>query len=164
MSLATTLSVSTPSDLEIHVERMFDAPADLVFDCYTTPDLVRRWLNGPDDWSLSTCEIELQPGGNYRYIWSGPDGESMGMVGTFHEIEPPVRLVTTEQFDDDYGMGKMLITTIFHPEGERTRLSQAILFESKAQRDAAVATGMADGMGMSFNSLGSLLADLLGKR
>lgn len=164
MSLATTVSVSTPSDLEIHVERMFDAPADLVFDCYTTPDLVRRWLNGPDDWSLGTCEIDLRPGGNYRYVWLGPDGESMGMVGTFHEIEPPTRLVTTEQFDDDYGMGKMLITTVFHPEGERTRLRQTILCESKAQRDAAVASGMTDGMGISFASLDGLLADLMGKR
>lgn len=164
MALATTLSVSTPSDLEIRVERMFDAPADLVFDCYTTPDLVRRWLNGLDDWWLSTCEIDLMPGGTYRYVWSGPDGGSMGMTGTFHEIEPPLRLVTTERFDDDFGMGRMLITTLFQREGNRTRLSQTILCETKAQRDAAVASGMTDGMGMSFASLDALLTDLLGKQ
>lgn len=163
MSLATTLSVTTPSDLELEVERMFNAPADLVFDCYTTPDLVRRWLYGPEDWTLSTCEIDLTPGGQYRYVWSGPDGESMGMTGTFHEIEPPTRLMTTEVFDADFGMGKMLITTVFHPEGERTRLQQTILFESKQHRDAAVETGMAEGMGMSFTSLENLLADLTGK-
>lgn len=160
MSLSTTLSVSTPTDLEIVVERMFDAPADLVFDCYTTPDLVRRWLTGADEWSLSTCEIDLRVGGTYRYVWSGPDGESMGMTGTFHEVEPPVRLVTTERFDDDFGMGKMLITTVFHAEGDRTRLSQTILCESKTHRDTAVATGMTEGMGMSFDSLDALLADL----
>jgi len=164
MSLSKILSVSTPSDLEIAVERMFEAPADLVFDCYTTPDLVRRWLTGMDDWWLSTCDIDLREGGNYRYVWSGPNGESMGLTGTFHEIEPPIRLVTTEKFDDDFGMGKMLITTLFHPDGDRTRLNQTILCESKAQRDAAVATGMTDGMGMSFASLDDLLASLMDER
>ncbi len=160
MGLSTTFTVSTPTDLEIAVERMFDAPSDLVFDCYTKPELVRRWLTGPGEWTLPTCEIDLRPGGTYRYVWAGPEGESMGMTGTFHEIEPTSRLSSTEVFDDDFGMGRMLVTSLFQPQGGRTRLSQTILFESKGQRDAAVATGMSDGMGMSFDSLDALLAEV----
>ncbi len=163
MSFSTTLTVSTPSDLEVVIERLFDAPADLVFDCYTKPDLVRRWMTGMDDWSLATCEIDLRPGGTYRYVWAGPDGASMGLKGIFHEIEPPARLVTTETFDDDFGMGKMLIECAFQAENDRTRLKQTITYESKGQRDASLATGMTDGMGISFASLDALLADLTGK-
>lgn len=161
MSLAATMTVSTPSDLEVVVERAFDAPPDLVFDCYTTPDLLRRWLTGLEGWTLATCEVDLTVGGTYRYVWSGPDGEVMGMTGTFQEISPPDKLVSTEQFDDDFGMGKMLVTINFRPDGERTLMHQTILYESKDQRDAAIATGMTDGMGESFNSLERLLAELL---
>ncbi len=163
MSLATTLSVSTPSDLEVVVERMFDAPADLVFDCYTQPDLVRRGMTGTEGWWVSTCDIDPRPGGTYRYVWSGPDGQSMGLKGIFHEVERPVRLLTTETFDDDFGMGKMLIDTGFHGEGTRTRLKQTITYESKGHRDASLATGMTDGMGESFDALATLLAELTGK-
>ncbi|MEQ8444559.1 MAG: SRPBCC family protein [Pelagibacterium sp.] len=163
MSFSTTLTVATPSDLEVTIERMFDAPADLVFDCYTKPDLVRRWMTGMDGWWVSTCDIDPRPGGTYRYVWSGPDGESMGLNGVFHEVERPARLVTTESFDDDFGMGKMLIESEFHAEGDRTRLKQTITYESKGQRDASLATGMTDGMGISFASLDAVLAELTGK-
>ena len=163
MSFSTTLAVSTPSDLEVVIERMFDAPADMVFDCYTKPDLVRRWMTGMDGWSLSTCDIDLRPGGTYRYIWSGPDDASMGLTGVFHEIERPTRLLTTETFDDDFGMGKMLIDAGFAAaENERTRLKQVITYQSRAQRDASLETGMTDGMSISFASLDALLADLSG--
>lgn len=160
MELAKTVSVSTPSDLEIVVERMMDAPPDLVFDCYTKPELVRRWLNGPDDWSLMTCDIDLRVGGTYRYVWLGPDGQSMGMTGLFHEILPSQTLVSTEQFDDDFGMGKMLVTVSFISEGESTRLRTSVLCETNAHRDATLATGMTEGMGMSFAQLDRLLGEI----
>lgn len=163
MSFSTTLTVSTPNDLEVVIERLFDAPPDLVFDCYTKSDLVRRWMTGMDEWSLATCEIDLRPGGTYRYVWSGPDGVSMGLNGVFHEIEPPVRLVTTESFDDDFNMGKMLVASAFEAENDRTRLKQTITYQSKGHRDAALATGMTDGMSISFAELDALLADLTGK-
>lgn len=160
MSLAKTLEVTTPSDLEIVVERLFDAPQDMVFDCYTKPELVRRWLTGPDGWSLPTCEIDLRVGGTYRYVWSGPEGETMGMTGQYQQISPVDTLVSTEVFDDDFGMGKMLVTLTFIREGERTRLQTAMLFQTKAQRDAAVETGMTEGMGTSFAALDRLLEDI----
>lgn len=163
MTLARTVSVETPNDLEIVVERLFDAPQDLVFDCYTKPELVRRWLTGAEGWSLETCEIDLRVGGTYRYVWIGPDGAAMGMTGLFHEIDPVDRLVSTERFDDDFGMGGMLVTLSLIAEGAATRLRTAIVCESKAQRDAAIATGMTDGMGQSFASLDALLADIAGQ-
>lgn len=163
MTIARTVSVETPNDLEIVVERWFDAPPDLLFDCYTKPELVRRWLTGAEGWSLETCEIDLRVGGTYRYVWIGPEEVTMGMTGLYHEIEPVDRLVSTEHFDDDFGMGKMLMTLSLIAEGDATRLGTAILFESKAQRDAAVATGMTDGMGQSFISLDALLAEIVGQ-
>lgn len=160
MSFATTLNVTTPSDLEIVVERTFDAPPDLVFDCFTKPEFVRRWLTGPDDWTMPTCDIDLRPEGKYRYVWEGPDGTQMGMTGTFHEITPPEKLVSTEVFDDGFGMGKMLVTALFQAEGKGTKLRTVVLYQSKEERDAAVATGMTEGMGMSYTALDRLLSEL----
>lgn len=158
MPLASALSVFTPSDTEIVIERSFRGSIDLVFDCFTKPDLIRRWLTGPDGWSFTTCKVDLRVGGNYRYVWRGPDGELMGMVGQYQQIEEPGLVVSTEKFDDDFNMGSMLVTIRLSPLDRGTKLHQTIVFESKAARDAAIATGMSDGMGMSFDRLDSLLA------
>ena len=69
-----TLDVTTPSDREVAMTRAFDAPRRLVFDAYTKPDLVRRWLLGPEGWSMPVCEIELRVGGAIRYVWRHSDG------------------------------------------------------------------------------------------
>lgn len=160
MSVSPFLKVSTPNDLEIKIERLFHAEPDLVFECYIRPDLVRRWMTGPGDWWVSTCEIDSRPGGSYRYVWSGPNGESMGLKGSFHEVVRPSRLLSTEVFDEDYGMGKMLSDIAFQAEGRYTRLEQKILYETKAQRDASIEIGMTDGMEISFGSLDRLLVEI----
>lgn len=159
MSLAPPLAVTTPSDTEIVVERSFDAPAALVFDCHTRAEFVTRWLTGPEGWTFDTCEIDLTVGGGYRYVWRGPEGQLMGMRGTYHEIEPPNKLVSTEVFDDGFEMGRMLITLELSERDGKTDLIQTLLFESRAARDAAVASGMADGMATSYGSLDRFLAE-----
>jgi uncharacterized protein YndB with AHSA1/START domain len=75
-----TLKVTTPSEREIAMTRVFDAPRHLVFDALTKPELLKRWFSGPG-WSLVVCEIDLKVGGAYRYVWRGPDGTEMGMRG-----------------------------------------------------------------------------------
>src|SRR5262245_30847821 len=96
-----SFKVSTPSDLEILVERDFNASRNLVFDSFTKPELVRRWLLGPDGWTMPVCEIDLRIGGKYRYVWyQESTGHQMGMGGEFREVVRDEKLVATERFDD----------------------------------------------------------------
>src|SRR5688500_11319441 len=90
------LKVTTPSDREIALIRTFDAPRQMVFDAYTKPELVRRWLGVFGDWKMTVCEIDLRVGGKYRYVWEG-DGSRMGMGGVYREVTAPERLVNTEK-------------------------------------------------------------------
>jgi uncharacterized protein YndB with AHSA1/START domain len=87
-----TLTVTTPSEREIMMTRVFDAPRSLVFDALTKPELLKRWLYGPPGWSLEVCEIDLSVGGAFRYVWRGPDSSEMGMGGVYREIVKPERL------------------------------------------------------------------------
>src|SRR5882762_11877589 len=104
-----SFKVSTPPDREIEVERDFNAPRQLVFDAFTKPELVRRWLLGPDGWTMPVCEIELRVGGAYRYVWRHADGKEMGMGGIYREIVPEERLVCTELFDEAWYPGEALV-------------------------------------------------------
>src|SRR5258708_21119683 len=93
-----TLQVTTPTEREVVMTRVFDAPRRLVFDALTKPELFKRWF-GPRGWSLAVCEIDLQVGGAWRSVLRGPGGKEMRMRGFYQEIVPPTRLVSTESFD-----------------------------------------------------------------
>jgi uncharacterized protein YndB with AHSA1/START domain len=98
MFFPDSFKVSTPSDCEIQVTRDFDAPRRLVFDAFTKPELVRRWLLGPPGWTMPLCEIDLSVGGAYRYVWrSEKDGSHMAIGGVFREVIPLERLVATAE-------------------------------------------------------------------
>lgn len=153
------LTIRMKSDREVEITRSFDAGRELVFDCHTKPALVRRWLTGPPGWTLPVCDIDLKVGGRYRYVWRSPEGTDMGMGGTFREIERPGRLVTTELFDEDWTGGETEVTTIFTETGGVTTTTMTVLYASREAREGALATGMAEGMEMSFASLDGLLAE-----
>src|SRR5258706_15087544 len=147
MFYPNSFNVSTPSDLEIQVTRDFHAPRHLVFDAFTKPELVRRWLLGPPGWTMPLCEIDLKAGGRYRYLWrKEPGGIEMGMGGVFREIVPPKRLVATEKFDESWYAGEALDTTVFIEQGDITKTIITILYESKDARDTASRSGMEQGM------------------
>ena len=152
------LQISTPSDREVVITRQFDAPRELVFDCHTKPDLVRRWLLGPPGWTMPVCDIDLKVGGRYRYVWRGPGGEEMGMGGTFRLIERPARIDTAELFDQDWTCGETFITTRFTEQDGRTTATLTVLYSSKDAREGALATGMADGMEAGYQRLDELFA------
>src|SRR5207247_8670465 len=106
MKRAATLQLTTPSDREIAMTRVFDAPRKLVFDAHTKPELVKRWLLGPPGWSMPVCEIDLRVGGRFRYVWRRDnDGTQMGMGGVYREIVAPERIVNTEKFDEAWYPG-----------------------------------------------------------
>ncbi len=151
--------VTTPTDREIVVEREFNAPRQLVFDAFTKPDLVRRWLLGPDGWSMPVCEIDLRVGGRYRYVWrKDSTGTEMGMGGVFREVTAPEKLVATEKFDDAWYAGEALDTTLFLELGEITKVKLTVLYESKEARETATRSGMERGMVAGYNRLEELLA------
>jgi uncharacterized protein YndB with AHSA1/START domain len=157
--------VSLPSDREVKVTRSFKAPRALVYKAYTDPALVRKWLLGPPGWTMPVCEMDVRVGGSYRWRWrSDKDGKEFGFAGTFREVQPAARLVHSETYDPGtvaygYPGEPALVTITFDEANGVTTLTSLIDFGSKQARDAAVKTGMTDGMEMSYQLLDRLLAD-----
>ena len=154
------LVVTTPSDREIAMSRTFNAPRRLVFDAYTKPELLKRWLGVFGGWSLAVCEIDLRAGGKYRYVWNGPEGEVMGMGGVYREVVVPERIVATEQFDDPWYEGEAVGTVTLVEEGGRTTMTQRMLYASKEIRDMVLQSPMKEGVAASYDKLDELLPSL----
>lgn len=152
------LKVTTPSDREIAMTRVFDAPRRLVYDAHTKPELVKQWLGVFGGWSLDVCEIDLRVGGTYRYVWRGTDGKEMGMRGVYREIVPAERLVATETFDDPWYEGEAVGTTVFVEQNEKTTLTTTVRYASKEVRDAVLKTPMEHGVAASYDTLAGILA------
>jgi uncharacterized protein YndB with AHSA1/START domain len=149
-----TLQVATPTDREIVLTRVFDAPRRLVFDAFTKPELLKRWF-GPHGWSLVVCEVDLRVGGTFRFVLRGPDGRKMGMRGVYREIVAPERSVHMESFDDYPGESQ--VTTILAEEGGRTTLTATVLYPSQEIRDMVISSGMEHGAAESYDKLAVLL-------
>ena len=158
MTNAGTLTISTPSDREVQTVRVFDAPRRLVFQALTTPSLLMRWMHGPNGWTLAVCEVDLRPGGTFRYVWRKPNGREMGMRGTFREVVAPERIVHTELFDEDWTGGETVVTSALAERGATTTLTVTIRFASKAARDAAMETGFTSGMEAGYDALAGIFA------
>jgi uncharacterized protein YndB with AHSA1/START domain len=161
MTDTATLQITTPSEREIVMSRVFDAPRSLVFDAWTTPELLKRWLGVRGGWSMVVCEVDLRVGGAYRFVWRGPDGAEMGMGGVYREIVPPERLVATESFDDPWYPGEALDTTVLVEEGGKTTATTTVLYESEEIRDAVLESGMARGVAESYDVLAEYLASIV---
>jgi len=150
------LTVTMPSDTEIEVTRVFNAPRQLVWDAHTQPRLVQRWLLGPDGWTMPICEIDFRVGGKYRYGWANPsDGRAFEMGGVFKEIAPIERIVHSERF----GEAESQVTMRLAETGGKTTMTLNIRYDSKAVRDAAFATGMTSGMERSYQRLDEIAAE-----
>src|SRR5262245_23106586 len=155
--------VTLPSEREVKVTRSFRAPRPLVYRAYTEPALVQRWLLGPPGWSMPVCEMDVRVGGRYRWRWrSDKETSEFGFAGTFREVQPPSKLVHTETYDpgtvgDAHPLSEALVTVTFVEDGGVTTVTTLIDFGSKDARDAAVATGMTDGMELSYQLLDRLL-------
>ena len=157
---AATLQITTPSDREITMSREFDAPRQLVYEAFTTPALLKRWLLGPDGWALVVCDLDLRVGGKYRYVWKRDrDGVEMGMGGVYREVVPNERIVSTEVFDDAWYPGEAVGTVTFVERAGRTILTQTVLYESKDARDGVLKSGMETGVATSYDRLEKILAE-----
>src|SRR5215472_3103433 len=158
MSDSATLQVTTPSDREIVLCRVFNAPRRLVFEAWTNPKYVPQWLLGPPGWTMPVCEIDLRPGGAWHFVWRQAYGTEMEMRGVYREVEPPQRIVSTESWGGDWP--ETVNTALFTETGSKTTVAITILYPSKEARDAALKTGMAKGAGMSYDRLAALLVSL----
>ena len=153
------LTITLPSDREIAITRSFKAPAALIFDCWTIPALIRRWL-GPAEWVFITCEFDARVGGKWRFVTKGPDGTEMGSSGEVLEINRPDWIKTNEIYDMDWTGGQTIVTNRISEEDGITTSVVTVLYANKEARDGAKATPMAEGMEMGFKRLEELLADM----
>jgi len=158
------VEVSLPSDREVRTVRTFNASRDLVWDAHTKPELARRWMLGPPGWSMPVCEMDVRVGGSYRWRWkSDDDGKEFGFFGKFVEVDRPASLVHEENYDPGDVGGPMstepaIISSTFEEHDGVTTLTVNMLFPSKAARDGAVASGMTDGIEMSYARLDAMCA------
>jgi uncharacterized protein YndB with AHSA1/START domain len=155
-SPATTLTM--PSDREIVIERVFNAPRTLVFEAVTKPEHVARWY-GPRRLSIVGCEIDLRVGGSWRYVLRDADGNDYGFSGVYREIVPPERIVTTEGFEAMPGHEYVVTMTLDEQDGQ-TKLRSHLLYQNAADRDGHIQSGMEPGMRETMDRLAELLATL----
>lgn len=158
MTLVGKMTIDAPSDREIVMTRVFDAPREMLFDAFTNPELVPQWLTGRPDHSMPVCEIDLRVGGAYRYVWRGPDGMEMSSQGVFREVVPPERVVATERFEPSWYQGENVNTTTFVEAEGKTTVTLRIECGSKEIRDAMLKSGMERGVAFSYDQLEKILA------
>jgi uncharacterized protein YndB with AHSA1/START domain len=155
-----TLTVTTPTDREIALTRVFDAPRRMVFDALTKPELLKRWF-GARGWNLVVCEVDLRVGGTWRFVSRGPDGTDMGHGGVYSVILPPDRLVYTELFDDQSYPGESLITHALVERNGKTTLTSTLLYATQEGRDIALSYPMERGVAEGYDRLTAMLAEML---
>ena len=151
-----SLTLTTPSDREVVVTRTVDAPRRLVFEAWTKPEYLSRWLLGPEGWTMPVCEIDLRPGGQWHFVWRKSDGAEMEMRGAYREVNPPERVVSTECWGGDWP--ETVNTMTLAEKDGKTTVTIAIVYPSREARDAALKTGMKEGMAQSFDRLSEYLA------
>jgi len=152
---ARTVAVTTPTDREIHVERMFDARRDRVFAAFTDPKLIPEW------WGPTTVvdQMDVRPGGSWRFVFHNADGSESAFRGTYREVTPPERIVQTFEWEGMPGHVHVETAT-FEDLGERTKFTTTLLFDTTEERDGLLAHGGEAGMNETYARLDDLLARL----
>jgi uncharacterized protein YndB with AHSA1/START domain len=134
VSATRTTDYSTPSERELVITRTFDAPRPLVWAAFTDPKHVPKWHTGPDGFTMPVCEIDLRPGGSWRYVWKNAHGREFGATGTYREVDPPKRIVYATSVNGE----EQTSTTTFTEEDGRTTVINSMLFASNVSRDRAI--------------------------
>ncbi|HEX2452920.1 MAG TPA: SRPBCC family protein [Vicinamibacterales bacterium] len=155
---AGVTTLTTPSDREVRITRVVEAPRRLIFDAWTNPKHLPHWMLGRKGWTLPVCEIDLRPGGAQRFVWRRENGTEMEIRGVIREVSPPERFVATESWGADWP--ETVNTLVLTEDQGRTTVSLTILYPSKEARDAAMKTGMKDGISESFDLLDEYVRSL----
>ena len=155
---SSALTVTLPSDREIQMTRLFDAPRELIFEAYTSCEHLARWW-GPRKYELSSCKMDFRPGGKDRFVHSGPDGEEHGFRGEYREIVQPERIVSTFEWEGLPGHISIDTLTLTEENG-KTRYTIVSLFDSVEDRDGMLQSGMEGGANESMERLDELLQQM----
>lgn len=156
---SASFTVTTPSDEEIRMTRLFDAPPALVYEVMTTPEHIRQWWgNLGEGYSVPVCEVDLRVGGKWKFVNRHPKGE-VTFYGEYLELDPPGRVVFTEIFAD-FPDSPSTVTSELVAEGSKTRMTATVRYPSKMVRDMVIGTGMARGAGLSYDRLDDLVRKL----
>ena len=152
-------NVTTPSDSEIRLTRVFDAPRELVFEAMSKPEYVRQWWGRlGEGYSVPVCEVDLRPGGKWRFVNRHPHGEA-AFYGEYREVDPPRRMVFTEIFEQFPDMESVVTAELLEEDG-KTRLIATVRYPSQEVRDGVMASGLSKGAGISYDRLEDLVIEL----
>jgi uncharacterized protein YndB with AHSA1/START domain len=155
-----SFKVTTPSDREIRLTRLFDAPRNLVFEAMVKPEHVARWWGVLDEgYVVTLCEIDLRIGGAWHWVLRTPKGDVVGFHGVYHEIAAPERLVFTEIYDP-FPDGDSLVTTMLTEENGKTRFTLTAVYPSLEVRDMVLKSGMEKGAAIGYDRLEEVAASL----
>lgn len=159
MSTATdAAATSYPSDTELVITRIFDAPRSLVFDAWTKPEHLEKWQMSPRGMTVTTEKSDIRPGGEYSVTMSAPDGSAHRLRGVYREVVPPSKLVFTHAWlDADGNLGKDTVVTVtFEEQGAQTLFTlRQTGFGTVASRD-----GHAAGWNSGIDKLDEYLSTL----
>ena len=154
-----TFAVTTPSDREIQLTRLFDAPRSRVFEAMSMPEHITQWWGRlGEGYSVPVCEVDLRPGGAWRFVNRHPNGEA-AFRGVYREIAPPGRMVFTEIFEQ-FPDTESVVTSVLTDENGKTRLTATVTYPSKEVRDAVLDSGMARGAATSYDRLEEVASEL----
>jgi uncharacterized protein YndB with AHSA1/START domain len=155
---APTSTITTPTEREIKIERVFDAPRDRVFAVYTDPQLIPEWW-GPHGTTAVVDTMDVRPGGGWRFVMHSSDGSETAFRGTYREVSPPERIVQTFEWE---GMpGHVCVeTATFEDLGDRTKVITTSIFHTAEERDGMLGSGMEGGMNETYARLDELLERL----
>ena len=158
--MTRSLTITALGELEIVMQRTFDAPRQHVFDAWTQPELLQQWLGVRGGWTMPVCEIDLRVGGVYRYVWRNEGGDEMGVRGEYRKIVAPECIVCTEVFDDPWYAGEALITNVLEEADGATLCTLTMRYESKETRDMVLASPMESGVAEGYLVLDKLLIEI----
>jgi uncharacterized protein YndB with AHSA1/START domain len=158
---APSAIITTPTDRVIHIERVFDAPRERVFAAYTDPDLIPEWW-GPCNMVAVVDQMDVKPGGSWRFVLRNSDGSETAFRGTYREVSPPERIVQTFEWEGMPGHVSVETAT-FEDLGDRTKVSTTSLFHTTEERDGMLASGMEHGLNEAYAQLDELLARLVAR-
>ncbi|ABD54823.1 SRPBCC family protein [Jannaschia sp. CCS1] len=160
--MSDVAQVEEVADRAVRITRSFPAPRATIWRAFTDKAVLVHWLAGPPGWEMEACDITLQPGGGYRWLWRHPDtGERFGFKGTYRVVEPGRRVIDKQRFDQDGqalpAHARTLNTVVFEDEGQGCRVTTIIRYPDQATRDMVVSEGLGEGMELSYQRLERLL-------
>lgn len=150
------VTITTPTECEVVLTRVFDAGPERVFEALTTPAIVRQWCC-PKGWTFDVCDIDLRVDGKWRFQMSQPNGKRIGQFGVYLEVVPNERLVNTEAWED-WDAGETLVTTVLAGGDGKTRFTSTILFPSREVRDIVLNSGLKHNVGPLYDKMANVLA------